>query len=240
MRTWNEEPRGLLCVPAPLVHHGGCMGHAMSVRLSPIGAVGLQGEKGEADLLLLRPLTPGELRSAGKAMRGWFDPSVWGRADVATRALIARTLHLWIREEYGLPGRPLVFANDWAEDVWGDFQPETRHVRLTPRVLLQDDPTALLDTLAHENRHAVQYQLVEELESHRQLDREGQLRPEVDWVEVAWWRDATRRYRPYRSDHWKPYFYNPLEVDAREAGANLVDKGFWSADRARREAMAGG
>jgi hypothetical protein len=166
-------------------------------------------------------------------MRGWFDPGMWGRAGVATRALIARTLHLWIREEYGLPSRPLLFANEWAQDVWGDFYPETKHVRLSPRVLLRDDPTPLLDTLAHENRHAVQYELVEELERHREQP-EPPLRVEVDWVEVAWWRDATQRYRPYRTDQWKPYFYNPLEVDAREAGSNLVDKGFWQADRAGR------
>jgi hypothetical protein len=212
------------------------MGQATSVRLSPIGAGGLQGEGADAESPRLRPLTPLELRSAGQTMRGWFDPVVWRRADVATRALIARTIHLWIREEYCLPARPLVFANDWAQDVWGDFQPETKHVRMSPRVLLRDDPTTLLDTLAHENRHAVQYELVEELELHGGVSPNAALRPEVDWVEVSWWRDATRRYRPYRIDHWKPYFYNPLEVDAREAGSNLVDKGFWLADRVRRAA----
>jgi hypothetical protein len=104
---------------------------------------------------------------------------------------------------------------------------------VSPRVLLQDDPTTLLDTLAHENRHAVQYELVEELEQNRGRGEEDTPGSDVDWVEVAWWRDATRSYLPYRTDHWKPYFYNPLEVDAREAGSNLVDRGFWSADRAR-------
>jgi hypothetical protein len=213
------------------------MGQATSVRLSPIGVVGLKGKGANREMLPFRPLTPVELRAAGQAMRGWFHPEVWRRGDVATRALIARTLHLWIRQEYCLAPRPLVFANEWAQDVWGDFQPETKHIRLSPRVLLRGDPTALLDTLAHENRHGVQYELVEELERHRERRQESLLRSEVDWVEVAWWRDATRRYRPYRSNHWKPYFYNPLEVDAREAASNLVDKGFWSADRARRDAL---
>jgi hypothetical protein len=210
------------------------MGQATSVRLSPIG--GLQKERGSAARRGLRPLSPHELRQAGEDLRRWFDPADWQRTDLSRRELLARSLHRWIREEYGLVPRPLVFANEWGQEVWGDFQPETKDVRVSPRVLLQDDPTALLDTLAHENRHAVQYDLVEELERHRDRGREEHLRSEVDWVEVSWWRDATRSYLPYRTDHWKPYFYNPLEVDAREAGSNLVDRGFWFADRARREA----
>lgn len=181
----------------------------------------------------LRPLTPHELRQVGEALRQWFAPAEWRAADLTRREELARGLHRWIRDEYGLPPRELVFANEWEKEVWGDFQPETKDVRVSPRVLLQDDPTTLLDTLAHENRHAVQYELVEQLDRGRDAGRESSLRADVDWVEVAWWRDATRSYLPYRTDHWKPYFYNPLEVDAREAGTNLVDRGYWSADRAR-------
>lgn len=192
------------------------------------------GGQGVREDPTLRPLSPRELQEVGRTLREWFDPGAWRRSDVSTRALMARAVHRWVRVVYGLPPRTLTFADDWEDEVWGDFQPETKDVRIHPMLLLRDDPATLLNTLAHENRHAVQYELVEELEHHQRAGQEAGLRPEVDWNEVSWWRDATRRYLPYRTDHWKPYFYNPLEVDAREADAHLIDKGFWSADRARQ------
>jgi hypothetical protein len=208
------------------------MGQAPAVRLrSSEGTGGRIGTWGGGRL---RPLSPHELRRIGESLRRWFAPAEWRAADLARREELARGLHRWIRDEYGLPDRDLVFANEWEKEVWGDFQPETKDVRISPRVLLQDDPTTLLDTLAHENRHAVQYELVEQLE-HDGGGPAAALRADVDWVEVTWWREATHSYLPYRTDHWKPYFYNPLEVDAREAGTNLVDRGYWAADRARRQ-----
>ena len=227
------------------------MGQVAPVPLNPVGA-GTKEADAERDLPpspelqregrarsahganTLRPLSPRELQEVGRTLRVWFDPQAWRRSDVSTRALMARAVHRWVRVVYGLSPRTLIFADDWEDEVWGDFQPETKDVRIHPMLLLRDDPATLLNTLAHENRHAVQYELVEELEHHQRAGQEARLRPEVDWIEVSWWRDATRRYLPYRTDHWKPYFYNPLEVDAREADAHLIDKGFWSADRARQ------
>ncbi|HEX4211903.1 MAG TPA: hypothetical protein VIA06_01090 [Candidatus Dormibacteraeota bacterium] len=144
---------------------------------------------------------------------------------------MARAVHDWTRAAYGLPEHALVFVDRWADEVWGEFETETKDVLLSPKLLLREDPTPLLSALAHENRHAVQYELVEELERREGDRRPATGRPEVDWLEVGWWRDATRRYMPYRTDHWKPYFYSPLEVDAREAVTSLVDRGFWAADR---------
>lgn len=179
----------------------------------------------------LRALSPRELQDAGRRLRGWFGPLEWRSADGASRADTARAVHDWIRAAYGLEEHALVFVDRWADEVWGEFETETKDVLLSPKLLLREDPTPLLSALAHENRHAVQYELVEELERREGERRSGSGRPEVDWLEVGWWRDATRRYMPYRTDHWKPYFYSPLEVDAREAVASLVDRGFWAADR---------
>jgi hypothetical protein len=158
-----------------------------------------------------------DLSLIGRGMRQRFPPDVWRRASAAQREGIAQDVHAFIRNAYGLGGASLHVATDWPAFLLGYFDPRTKAVTVNARLLKREDPTMLLYTLAHENRHAVQQ---ERMDGRQVIPYEEQ----VGDTEVEAWRTASGSYS---QDEFVDYHYNALEVDAREAATSLVDEGFW-------------
>jgi len=153
----------------------------------------------------------------GRGLRRRFDPGAWRRATLPDREDMAQAAHACIRKGYGLDRTPLRFAHDWPGFMLGDFNPRTKEVTVNADLLKSDDPTPLLDAVAHENRHAVQQERMEGRQAIPYGDQVGH-------AEVDAWRAAARTYT---QSEYVDYHYNALEVDAREAATSLVDEGFW-------------
>jgi hypothetical protein len=158
-----------------------------------------------------------DLSLIGRGLRKRFQPDLWRGATHAQRGDMAQAAHAYIRKGYGLDKRPLQLANDWPGFLLGDFDPRTKEVTVNAGLLRSDDPTLLLDALAHENRHAVQQ---ERMEGRQPVP----YREDVGYTEVDAWRAASSSYT---QSEYVDYHYNALEVDAREAATSLVDEGFW-------------
>jgi hypothetical protein len=157
-----------------------------------------------------------DLAVVGRALRQHFDPDVWRNEPAATRAQRAQAVHAYIRHSYGLEPRDVCFHEGWPDYLLGDFSADTGEVRINADLLARDDPYPLLETLAHENRHAVQQQRMDGRLEIPYLDRVGTR-------EVDIWIEATRRYG---DSDYMAYHYNPLELDAREASEAVVKDGF--------------
>jgi hypothetical protein len=162
-----------------------------------------------------------DLKLVGRGLRPRFDPAAWQRASPAQRERMARAAHDYIRAGYDLRPQELRLARGQPEILHGDFDPLTKEVTVNASLLRRDDPTAVLNALAHENRHAVQQERVEGVQPIPYEDRIGK-------GEVTTWTEAARRYT---RNEYMDYHYNPLEVDAREAATSLVDEGFWAEHR---------
>lgn len=158
-----------------------------------------------------------DLALAGRALRQQFDPDAWQAASSEARVQLARSIHQFIRRSYGLEPVDLDLVTNWPDYLLGDFSPETGEVRINAGLLGLDDPYPLLETLAHENRHAVQQQRMDGLMEIPYLDRVGTR-------EVDIWIEATQEYA---GTDYMAYHYNPLELDAREAAEALVKDGYW-------------
>ena len=162
-----------------------------------------------------------DLKLIGHGLRRHFDPADWQRAGLEGREQMAQVAHDYIRERYDLAPQPLHLARDWPEGLHGDFDPLHKQVTVNAGLLRRDDPTSLLNTLAHENRHGVQQERIEGNQPVPYEDRIG--RTEVD----AWAVDGQK----YNRDVFVQYHYNTLEVDAREAASSVVNEGFWAEHR---------
>jgi hypothetical protein len=158
-----------------------------------------------------------DLSVLGRGLRQRFDPGVWRQATLTQREDMARAAHAYIREGYGLDQRPLQLARSWPRFLLGDFNTRTKDVTVNATLLKAHDPTAMLDALAHENRHAVQQERMQGRQPIPYSEHVG--RHEVDaWIAAT---------GTYTQDQYVEYHYNALEVDAREAASSLVDEGFW-------------
>src|SRR5207237_10419553 len=102
-----------------------------------------------------------DLSLTGRGLRQRFHPDAWQRATQAEREHMARDAHEFVRSAYGLGEGPLHFAHDWPAYLLGHFDPRTKVVTVNAGLLRREDPTLLLHTLAHENRHAVQQERLE-------------------------------------------------------------------------------
>jgi hypothetical protein len=162
-----------------------------------------------------------DLKLVGRGLRPRFDPAAWQRASLAQREGMARAAHDYIRAGYDLRPQELTLTRGWPENIHGDFDPLTKEVTVNASLLRHDDPTTVLNALAHENRHAVQQERVEGAQPIPYEDRIG--REEV----TAWTEGACR----YTRNEYMDYHYNPLEVDAREAATSVVEEGFWAEHR---------
>jgi hypothetical protein len=162
-----------------------------------------------------------ELQELGRRLVDVIDPDRWREADIPERMLLAQRAHAAIREAYGLPAIPLMYDMGLPPQVAGRFDATSGQVSINANLLDDDLPGELLDTLAHENHHAVQTRLVEELGDTEQ----GAANPQ-EWSAARRWASA---WNEYDLNDTRAYFNNDLEKDARRAGLQVAGNGYWRA-----------
>jgi hypothetical protein len=153
------------------------------------------------------------LYEEGRALHDRIPLDRWTEANLHDRAELAQEVHTHIRDRYGLSPAELRVDSEMEDGVYGAFDPDTGHVILNQAVLSEDRPSELIDTLAHENRHALQ----EEIRSGRTSHPLG----ELGKGEIEEWRKGALAYDA--ADLRGPgYGYNALEVDAYKAGSQMA------------------
>ena len=167
------------------------------------------------------------LESFGEIGVGLFaivSPEAWANAALAEREEHARALHTGIRGYWGLASNQLEIADTLGTGVRGRFNSGTHRLQIA-RWLLGSDIGNALKTVAHENRHDLQAEVLAQRIPHPAAAR-GQ-------GDVARWQEGVDAYRRDRGDFAR-YSYNPLETDARAAACGVL-VGYWRAayERAR-------
>lgn len=161
-----------------------------------------------------RPALEAVCNEVGRELHDRMPLDRWQAADVHERAELAQEAHDLSRECYGLTPRPLEISSELEEYELGLFTPRTGEVMVNARLLSESTPDELLNTIAHENQHAAQEDVLQDRVPHPLGDRGKS--------EVEAWREGTRTYDP-ADIRGQGYAYNPLEVDANNAGAQVVD-----------------
>jgi hypothetical protein len=162
-----------------------------------------------------------EFADLGSRLSWVVDPLQWTLASKAERTWLVHRLHEEVRESWGLPIQPLALKR-LDRDLLGYFDPDTGVVVLDTSLLEGTDVQAVIGTVVHENRHALQAAVLDGDVLHP-------LGPMGD-DEVAIWRRAEVEYDP--DDFVAGYMYNPLETDARAAEAGALI-GYWKASYRR-------
>ena len=165
-----------------------------------------------------------EFADLGARLAWVVDPLRWSLASRAERLWLVHKLHAEVRESWGLPAESLRVESLGAHEL-GYFDPGTGRVGIAGHLLERNDVEAVIGTVVHENRHALQSAILE----GEILHPSGPLG--ADEVEV--WRAAERAYDP--AAFVTGYMYSPLETDARSAEAGALI-GYWKA--AYRQAAA--
>lgn len=168
-----------------------------------------------------RVLDDDELQELGRRLVDVIDPDRWREADIPERMLLAQRAHAAIREAYGLPASPLMYDMGLPAQVAGRFDATSGQVSINANLLDDDMPGELLDTLAHENHHAVQTYLVDQLGGGETGAATAQ-----EWSAARRWASA---WNEYDLNDTKAYFNNELEKDARRAGLQVAGNGYWRA-----------
>ena len=171
----------------------------------------------------LRPLNDDELQEVGRRVLEILDPEAWRRADIPQRMRMAQQTHAFIRQAYGLDASPLLYDLNLPPQVAGRFDPGEGIVSINANLLDDDHPGELLDTLAHENAHAVQVQVVREAGGGEPGNVEGR---GPQWSAARRWSNA---WKEYDAGNAEAYFQNRMEKDARRAGLQLAGNGYWRA-----------
>ncbi len=135
----------------------------------------------------------------------------WEAEDSEGRERMARSIHEHVRAGYGLEPRDLTVSDDMGDDVHGAFTPESGDVAINRRLLENRDPEEAIRTLGHENRHALQDEVI----------RGKGESPSGSAVESDIWRSAEAEYNGGDFEG-RGYAYNALETDARAAGDGVV------------------
>lgn len=165
------------------------------------------------------------------AYYGTVDPEVedlWVSLSGPEREAVARAILEEELERYGIEGVPVDFDLKGGNGLWS-FTGEDGHA-----ISINGDELhtpRLLHTLAHEARHAAQWEAVQDTEpgafdwlpfvdstadDYERLEEEhGFTREEIDS-----WRD----YWNTPKDERPPYLDRPIEVDARNAGAEYSNE----------------
>ena len=150
----------------------------------------------------------------GRQIRDWLDPAEWASWDLKTRIRFVAAAQSWVRSAFALDDRQLLFE-ELPPEVHGRFETTTGEVSVNRDLLLEDDPLPILETLAHENRHAVQAGWL----NGASAGTTPQAGSPVADTELALWQHGMATYDTHDFDN---YWYNAIEVDAREAGHNLT------------------
>jgi hypothetical protein len=172
-----------------------------------------------------RLLDDEQLEAVGKEMVDVIHPEVWRRSDISKRMVMAQRAHAFIRQAYGLKDSFLVYDLNLPPRVAGRFDSTRTQISLNASLLEDDHPGELVDTLAHENRHEVQVQLVAEMRKAAEPGDEGG-RSDVDWAIVD---ELSGAWKRYDTNDAPAYYANKLEVDARRSGLQLAGNGYWRA-----------
>lgn len=165
------------------------------------------------------------------------DPEVerdWAELTDDERRAVLESLTEELAELYGVDDYELIFENledqdgdgvddDPTTNSFGSWTNSRKELRLDTESL--DDPH-LLGTVAHELRHAAQYQAVDDLPNGFEqwlIDRglrEDDFTPPPDATraEVERWRHFIEN-----RDEYPDYWTRPIEVDAREAGQGFLE-----------------
>lgn len=165
-----------------------------------------------------------------EAYYGEVDPEVaehWRSMDPEDREAVARAIVEEQLERYGVEGVPIDFNLSDANGWWEFTQEDGHTISINGEAL--ENPR-LLHTLAHEARHAAQWEAVQDTESdvwdwlpwtespddayERLEDEHGFTREEIDS-----WRDHWNTPK----DEQDPYLDQSVEVDARNGGAEYSE-----------------
>lgn len=126
-------------------------------------------------------------------------------------------------EEMGIPAPDIVWDEDMDANSNGSWNQETGTVTLNPDKL--HDPM-IMHTVAHEMRHALQHEAVEQMDDRSWWDWLWGDHPEYPGgatpEEVEEWDENFDDYKPSDEDY-DEYFEQPVEEDAREAGSEWVE-----------------
>ena len=165
-----------------------------------------------------------EFRAVGERLASIVNRETWraAKGNGPERERLARKLHDELRSMWGLRSAPVSFEQ-LPGRLRGGFNPETGTLRVAQRLLGEDDPVEVLQTLAHENRHDVQARILAGELPHPVGGESGD-------AEMQKWREAIN---DYRTADFVAYRYNAIEVDAREVAAGVVS-GYWRGVASRK------
>ncbi len=141
-------------------------------------------------------------------------PLDWETADADKRRAIAQRVHAFVRMQNDLDVTDIEIE-PLSMGTLGEYEPTTDITRMSELLVYDDDASAAIATIAHENRHAFQSAVMQGIvEYPHGSEAEG---------EVDLWLEADEEYDP---DDLVAYMYSPLETDARAAEAGVVI-GYW-------------
>lgn len=162
---------------------------------------------------------------------GQVDPEVaerWEKLSPEDREAVARVIIEEQLERYGIDGVPVDFELTSANGQWS-FSTENGH-----RIEINGDGLAaprLLHTLAHEARHAAQWEAVQATEPDGWDWLPFRDSTEDDYERLEEEHGFTREEIDSWREHWNtpvderaPYLDQSVEVDARNAGAEYSDE----------------
>lgn len=94
-----------------------------------------------------------------------FAPDRWRNADVPEQLMAMEELKDKIAEKLGLKNPPEIKYYEWAPDIYGSYSPEYNSLLLN--TVQFDDPVELVNTIAHEMRHAWQHERADAMENRQ-------------------------------------------------------------------------
>lgn len=133
-----------------------------------------------------RPALEAVCNEVGRELHDTMPLDRWQAADVHERAELAQEAQDLVRERYGLEPRALEVSAELKEYELGEFDAGTGEVTVNERLLSEATPDELLNTIAHENQHAAQEEIMQGHIPHPLGDRG---KPEVEA-----WREGSDTY----------------------------------------------
>ncbi|GGO78099.1 hypothetical protein [Nocardioides deserti] len=182
------------------------------------------GKAAAVDALLSGSIPSGHVEAVDE--RGVPSPEVaeeWATmTDDERRAFIEEYIEEYA-EMIGIDTPELV----WEPESWGpNGQARDGGATIALNERLLDDPQ-IINTLAHEMRHAHQFEAIDDLDAWRwpwqddPFDHHEDLG--VTEEEAETWRENFKDYQDVDADGWDAYYGQPVEVDAREEGREELE-----------------
>lgn len=139
------------------------------------------------------------LEALGRGVADLVQPLAWADSTPIERAEMLQGAHDYAARGLGIESPQLLsYAEDFSPNRdFGTFNPETRQVVLGSWLLDRSDPSAAVETVAHETYHDFQQRVVD-----------GELPHEREEA----WRSGSEAYGNF--DDFDDYMANPLERDA--------------------------